>query len=248
MAEYQYPHETIDLPSGGSLYPKDSPLHEGKIDIKYMTAKEEDILTSQNLIQKGVVLDYLLDSLILTEGVKGDDLLVGDKTAIWIASRILAYGPDYTVMLSDPDTNEEFEHTFNLSELPYKPLMDGVDYSKNEFEFELPMSKKKVIFKLLTGMDESNIEQDLDAISKLKMQTSKTVTTRMKHSILSIDGNNEVGYVNNCIDNMLTRDSMALRRYQLSVTPGIDMVQMVDFNGVEKEVLVPFGLSFFWPS
>ena len=151
MAEkqkYQYPYEPIDLPSGGKLYPEGSPLRGGKIDIKYMTAKEEDILTSQNLIQKGVVLDKLIDSLILTEGVNSDDLLLGDKNAIMIAARILAYGPQYSVVLTDPDTGNEFEHVFNLAELPYKKLDDKLDYSQNEFAVELPDSKKQVTFKL----------------------------------------------------------------------------------------------------
>ena len=89
--ESKYPTETIDLPSGGKLYPQDSPLSSGKIEIKYMTAKEEDILTSANLIKKGVVIDRLLDSIIVTEGVGIDDLILGDKNAIMVAARILAY-------------------------------------------------------------------------------------------------------------------------------------------------------------
>ena len=95
MAEYQFPTEEVSLPSKGLLYPKDSPLSSGKVDIKYMTAKEEDILTSPNLIKKGTVIDKLLESVIVTEGVKIDDLLVGDKNAIMIATRILGYGKDY---------------------------------------------------------------------------------------------------------------------------------------------------------
>ena len=92
--EQKFPSEVIDLPSGGKLYGEDSPLKDGKIEIKYMTAKEEDILTSQNLIKKGVVIDKLIDALILTEGIKGSDLILGDKNAVMVAARVLAYGPE----------------------------------------------------------------------------------------------------------------------------------------------------------
>ena len=104
MAEQQFPSEMVDLPSGGKLYPEDSPLSSGKIEIKYMTAKEEDILTSQNLIKKGVVIEKLLDSLILTEGVKSRDLILGDKNAVMVAARILAYGPEYATEFTDTNT------------------------------------------------------------------------------------------------------------------------------------------------
>jgi hypothetical protein len=246
--KHQYPYEEIDLPSGGKLYSKDSPLHSGTIDIKYMTAKEEDILTSQNLIKKGVVLDHLLDSLILTDGIKGSNLFVGDKNAVLIAARILAYGSDYTVGLVDPDTDEDIEHTFNLSELPYRELPDDVDYSKNEFEFELPVSKSKVIFKLLTGKDEEAIVEEMDALAKLGSNITRTITTRLKHCIISVNDEVDRLKVNLFIDNMLSRDSLALRGYMSNITPDIEMVQTVDINGVEREVSVPMELSFFWPS
>lgn len=246
--QHRYPYEEIDLPSGGKLYSKNSPLHSGTIDIKYMTAKEEDILTSQNLIKKGVVLDHLLDSLILTPGIKGNDLFVGDKNAVLIAARILAYGSDYTVSLIDPDTDAEVEHTFNLSELPYRDLPEDVNYSKNEFEFELPVSKNKVIFKLLTGSDEESIVEEMDSLSKLGSNITRTVTTRLKHCIISIDGEVDRLKVNLFIDNMLSRDSLALRGYMSDITPDIELIQTADINGTEREVVVPMELSFFWPS
>ena len=106
MAEQKFPSEVIDLPSEGKLYPEGHPLKDGKIEIKYMTAKEEDILTSQNLIKKGVVIDRLIDSLILTDGVKQDDLVLGDKNAVMVAARILAYGPEYACEVTNPNTSE----------------------------------------------------------------------------------------------------------------------------------------------
>ena len=125
MAEQQkFPSEIIDLPSEGKLYSKDSPLKDGKIEIKYMTAKEEDILTSQNLIKKGVVVDRLIDSLILTQGVKSADLILGDKNAVMVAARILAYGPEYVCDIPNPQGGT-ITQTFNLAECPFIKLPDG---------------------------------------------------------------------------------------------------------------------------
>ena len=121
MAEEQkFPSEIIDLPSKGKVYPSDSPLKDGKLEIKYMTAREEDILTSQNLIKKGVVIDKLLDSLILTKGIKSDDLILGDKNAVMVAARILAYGPEYVCEIKDPNTGNDITQTFNLADCPFK--------------------------------------------------------------------------------------------------------------------------------
>ena len=112
MAESQYgfPTEVLSLPSQGLLYPEDSPLRSGTIEVKYMTAKEEDILTSTNLIEQGVVITRLLESVIADPKVKLDDLVIGDKNAIMIGTRILGYGKDYGITLIDPDTNERDEH------------------------------------------------------------------------------------------------------------------------------------------
>ena len=156
MAEEQkFPTEVIDLPSEGKLYPKEHPCSNGKIELKYMTAKEEDILTSQNLIKKGVVIDMVLNSLIVTKGVTCDDLILGDKNAVMVAARILAYGPEYQCEVVDPTTGNKSTHTFNLAECPFRKLPDGV--STNEFEFKLPISKKKVKYRILTGKQEQEI-------------------------------------------------------------------------------------------
>ena len=167
--EFKFPTETIDLPSGGRLYSKDHPLSSGKIEIKYMTAKEEDILTSQNLIKKGVVIDRLLDSLIVNKDVKSDDLLIGDKNAVMVASRILAYGGDYTVEVTNPNTGETQQQTFDLTSCEFKELPEDVDYSKNEFEIELPVTKVNITFRLLTGKDEVNITKELKRLKMISM-------------------------------------------------------------------------------
>ena len=121
----QFPTEVVDLPSKGLLYSKDSPLSSGTIELKYMTAKEEDILTSRNLIQKGIVLDKLMEAVIVDEKVSLDDLLLGDKNAVMIATRVLGYGKDYPITLKDPDTGNEVEHTFDLTKLKTLKLYCG---------------------------------------------------------------------------------------------------------------------------
>ena len=108
MSEHKFPTEIIDLPSNGKVYPKDSPLAEGKLELKYMTTREEDILMSENLIKKGVVIDKLLDSLIVTKGVSQETLILGDKNAVLVAARILAYGPEYTVEVTNPNNSSLF--------------------------------------------------------------------------------------------------------------------------------------------
>src|SRR5210317_60105 len=152
MAENQYgfPTEVLSLPSNGLLYPEDSPLRSGTIDVKYMTAKEEDILTSQNLITQGVVLDKLLESIIADKKIKLDDLLIGDKNALMVGTRVLGYGPEYNVTITDPDTGLETEHTFDLGKLETKKIDDKVFKNGNKFEFTSPISKKVIEFKLLT--------------------------------------------------------------------------------------------------
>ena len=139
----KFPSEIIDLPSKGKVYPPDSPLASGKLEVKYMTAKEEDILTSQNLLTKGVVIETVLDSLIVTEGVKSNDMILGDKNAVMVAARILAYGPDYQCDVANPQTGERVTHSFNLADCPFKELEE--ELSGNEFTIKLPVSKTEII-------------------------------------------------------------------------------------------------------
>ncbi len=244
--ETKFPSEVIDLPSEGKLYPKDSPLHSGKIEIKYMTAREEDILTSQNLIKKGVVIDRLLDSLIVTKGIKSADFVIGDKNAVMVAARILAYGPEYSVEITDPNTDEKFEHTFNLTECEFEKLPKDVD--KNEFEIELPVSKMPVIFKILTGKEEYLIEREIKSQQKLNKEVSAEMTTRLIHSIISINGEIEKPKIRNYVYNMLSRDSLFLRNKINEVSPDIDLTQEIDIGGELVTVDIPLTTEFFWPS
>ena len=219
--EFKFPTETVDLPSGGKLYPKDSPLSSGKLEIKYMTAKEEDILTSENLIKKGVVIDKLLNSLIVTKNVTIEDLLVGDKNAIMVASRILAYGGEYSAEISNPTTGETQSYTFDLTTCPFKVLPDDVDYSKNEFELELPITKLTITFKLLTGRDETLITNELKSLAKIGQNAE--VTTRLKHVITSVGGETSNAVISNFVNNMLSKESLILRNEVTRISPDVEL-------------------------
>ena len=247
MAEEQkFPSEVVDLPSGGKVYSKDSPLRDGKIELKYMTAKEEDILTSQNLIKKGVVITKLLDSLILTEGVKCDDLVLGDKNAVMVAARILAYGPEYTCEITNPNTGEQVTQTFNLANCPFKKIPNNVD--GNSFKFKLPISKKEIEFKILTGKEETLIDEDIRGSKKVNSQVTPEITTRLRHAILSIEGNNDKNIIHTFVENMLARDSMDLRKEIVRVSPDIELQQEVDIEGEAVTVDIPMTATFFWPN
>ena len=243
--KFKFPTEEVDLPSGGKLYPTDSPLSSGKIEIKYMTAKEEDILTSQNLIKKGTVIDKLLDSLIVTEGVKTEDLLIGDKNAVMVAARILAYGGDYTVEVTNPSTGENQQQTFDLTSCDFKELPGDVDYSNNEFELELPVTKVKITFKLLTGKDENNITNELKSLQKIGQ--SSEVTTRLKNVITSVNGDNSKSIISNFVDNMLSKESLILRDEIQRINPDINLTQEIEIGGDSTEVDIPMTVEFFWP-
>ena len=245
MAENQFPSEVIDLPSEGKLYPEGSPLREGKLEVKYMTAKEEDILTSQNLIKKGLVIETLLDSLILTKGVKSEDLIIGDKNALMVAARILAYGPEYACEITNPNTGEQLTHVFNIADCPFIKLPKGID--GNNFDFELPVSKQKITFKLLSGKDERMINNELDKIKKLGTQIIPELTTRLRYLITSVDGETKQNVINSFVENMLSKDSLSLRQEITKVTPDIDLSQEIDIEGDTVKVDIPMTVNFFWP-
>ena len=254
MAENQYgfPTEVLSLPSQGLLYPEDSPLRSGTIDVKYMTAKEEDILTSTNLIEQGVVITKLLESVIADPKVKLDDMLLGDKNALLVGTRILGYGKDYEVMITDPDTNERVEYVVDLTKLKDKKI-DTKLYSKgNIFEFELPNSKRVLNFKLLTQKDEKEIDEILKDYEKVEKLTgvSYNLTTRLKHQIQSVDGETDQKAIDNFVDNeFLALDTRAFRKYQETITPDIELkFDYTSQTGNLHKIDIPLGINFFWPA
>ena len=245
MAEQKFPTETVELPSKGYFYFEGHPLSSGKVEIKYMTAKEEDILTSPNLIKQGTVIDKLLAALIVDKSINVEDMLTGDKNAIMISARILGYGKDY------PITYDGQEHTADLSVLePRKIDFSKLTKGQNEFSFKLPVSERTLTFKLLNGKEEREIDLELKAKEKLSSETTSNLTTRLKKMILSVDGNVDKSFINNFVDNeFLSRDSYPFRENLLKITPDIDMkVKVKDSNGEDVEVMLPITLRFFWPS
>ncbi len=246
MAEQPFPTEIVDIPSNGDVYPKDSALASGKVELKYMTAKEEDILTSTNLIQKGVVIDHLLGSLIIDKSIKVDELILGDKNALMVAARILAYGSEYTARIQDPSTGQMVDYTFDLSKCKFTTLPEDAEYSQGQFNFTLPVSKHKVTFKLTTGAIDKAINRDIEASKKIG--TSAEVTTRLRHTITSVNGNTEQPVIVEAVHNMLSKDSLELRKEILRVTPDIELSQNIELGGDTVRVDIPLTVEFFWPS
>ena len=240
MSKFELPTETIELPSKGILYPEDSELAKGTIEMKYMTAREEDILTNQSYIQKGTVLDKLMKSLIVSK-IDYNSLLLGDKNAIMVAARVLGYGKDYKFTYNGEN------HTVDLSKLENKDLNENLFKDKtNEFTFKLPHSGNEVTFKLLTHKDEQDISRELEGLKKINKDSSPELTTRLKHLITSVNGEREKKDIREFVDNyLLARDSRALREYVKQIQPDVDLTFFPD--SYESGVSIPIGVNFFWP-
>jgi len=245
--QFDFPTEVIDLPSEGKVYPLDNPLSSGKVTLKYMTAKEEDILSSQNLIKKGVVLDKLFESIVVDD-IDINDITIGDKNAIILATRVLGYGPEYPMRFYSSKLNEEVDATIHLGKVSTKEVDLSVFNNKNEFEFVTPAGKNKLIFKLLTHGDEKAIEKDIAALEKFNKDASFDITTRLRYMIKSVDGNEDVGFINKFVSNMLVRDSRAFRNYVKKIQPDMDMTYTHEHeDGEREEVPITLGVNFFWP-
>lgn len=239
MAVTKFPTEVVALPSKGVLYPKDSLLAKGEIEMKYMSAKEEDILTNQTYIEKGIVIDKLIQSLIISD-INYDDILTGDKNGIMIAARILSYGKDYTFNYNDT------EYTVDLTDYKEKELHPEVQKGKNEFAYTLPHSKIPITFKLLTHKDERNIEQELKSLKRIKSSQNFQLTTRLKHTITSVGDSDDSKTIREFIDNeLLAMDSRALRKYIREVSPDMDLFFFTENS--DKSISLPITIQFFYP-
>jgi len=261
LKNYQFPTEVIELPSRGLIYPSDNPLSSGKVEMKYMTAKEEDILTTQSYIKDGSVLDRLFQSLIVSNGngqpIKYVDLVTGDKNAIMIAARVLGYGKDYQVEVNDPFTGKKQKETIDLTQFDNKPY-DGsaqVAPHTNEFEFTLPRSQRVVTFMAMTESKERRVKHQVEELNKanrkLKDETSRELTTRLKTMILSVDGETDSRVISQFVDNELFAvDSKALRNYINEVVPDIDLNWefISEETGERREMILPMDVTFFWPN
>ena len=247
----KYPSDTISLPTKGWFYPDEHPLSSGEIEIKQMTAREEDILANQDLIRKGKVLDKLLQSLLINKAIDYRDILTPDKNAIFVGIRRLAYGDTYSVNVTCPSCGERARIDINLSELKDKEL-DVEKFPKgiNNFEFTLPKSGIKITYKLLNQHDDDVMERELTGIRKINKENTSEITTRLKYLITSVNGDTEKQVIRKFVDEeLLAVDSRALREYIRDNTPDIDM--RFDFKcpncEFERRMDVPVGASFLWP-
>jgi hypothetical protein len=243
MAELKIPTEIVSLPSKGLLYPETSPLAKGEIEMKYMTAKEEDILTNANYIRQGIVIDKLLQSLIVTS-IDYNELLVGDKNAIMVAARVLGYGKDYSF------TYNGKEVTVDLSTLEDKKIDESLfKRGTNEFTFTTPKIENTLTFRLLTHGDEKKIEAEINGMKKINPDSSTDITTRLKYMVTSVNGERDQKTIRDFVDNhLLAPDARALREYYGKITPDVNLIfKPEDENYTGEGIAVPINLNFFWP-
>jgi hypothetical protein len=250
---WEIPCETIPLPSQGTIYTSDSFFYGKKtIDIKAMTAKEEDILMSQALIKKGTVIEELIKSCVMDRSANVDDLILGDRNALSIAIRITGYGSDYNAEVTCPKCNHKNQTVFDLSDLEIKRLgASPIAQGTNLFEFVLPVSKKVIIFKLLTGADEREKEsQDRSYTKALGPMSLGTITSNLRYIIQSIDEITDKGKIYKFIDMMPAMDSKKLREYIVKIQPGINMSAELTCEscGSSSPVSLPITSELFWPS
>lgn len=250
-ADYVPPASTVKLPSRGIVYPTASALFMCEsVDIKSVTAKEENILSSTVLIKKGIVLTSLMRACITNRLIDPDQMLVGDRNAILVSIRVSAYGPKYAARVTCPGCGESHENEFDLSRLSLKTLDEPPigGPGTNEFSFKLPKSGKTVTFKLMDAASNSQLDKDMDAVKK-KTGQEQAVTMRLLAQVLSLQGS-EPKNIARDLQNLAAQDSRSLRLHMDSIAPGVDMEQEYECPGCGKsqEVEIPIGTEFFWPS
>ncbi len=241
---FEAPFDVLELPSKGLLYPG----RPATVKVEYLTAADENILTSPNLIRSGKVLDILLQKKIKSSEIPMEQMLVGDRNAIMIWLRATGYGEMYPVKMIDPETGEEFETDIDLSTLGTKELTSQPD-ENGEFDFFLPRSKKKIKFRLLTVADETSITKKTEQRNKAtKSPISNALTYRLQAQIKEIEGNRDPSMIAKFIEVMPAFDSLKFREYSDEIEPGIDLE--VDVEGPSGTFRSPFtiGLNFFWPN
>ena len=251
---YVAPTEFVELPSKGRLYPAGHPLHnEEVVELRYMTAKDEDILTSPALLKNGLALERLLQNLIVDKNINPTNLLIGDRNALLIAARVSGYGEEYQVNVGCPSCGAQVDHTFDLSLLTHTAVLpednDEVQLTKNgTFTTTLPKTNFPVEFRLLTGDDESYLNKASEKLKKLNLPDA-TATNLLKKVILSVNGVETPAEISNFVDNMPALDARFLRACVQTVTPNIDMNQNFECSscGTATEMEVPFTVQFFWP-
>jgi len=252
VAGFKVPTDFVQLPSGGKVYPINSHLHNVKeLELRHLTAADEDILTSRSLLRSGKAIDAVISACLSDKRINVEELLSGDKNAIVTFLRVSGYGSDYEVEMDCPSCSETTKHTFDLGNLQMKTLdIESTTPGDNRFNFQLPQSQINVEFRFLNSKQDKEI---MDAQEKMKKRTQspidRNITTRLKNVIIAIEGNSDQGYINQFVDNMNVGDSRGFRKYMEENTPDLDMNQ--DFEcvhcGHRGEVEIPITVGFFWP-
>lgn len=244
---YKVPTEIFKLPSKGLLYKSTNALSSGEIELKHMTVKEEDILTTESYIKNGTVLDKLYQSLIVTPGVIYDEILEGDKNAIMIAARILGYGPSYTCKILTPSGNMQ-SITIDLREIEHKDFnTDLITPGENSFKYTFPFSKAEITFKLLTHKDEQELAKE--SKKSFKDLTSKEVTSRYNKMITSVNGEKDELEILKFVSGLLAADSREFRHFIETIQPDMDLT----IDAVDEVTGEPFradlilDVRLFWP-
>ena len=248
------PTEFVELPSGGKFYSQNHPLHnQASIEIKQLTAKEEDILTSRTLLKSGVAIDRVLQNIIMNKQINADSLLVGDRNAILIAARISGYGNDYKTTISCPSCGLSQATTFDLNYLEFQDssLSNGLDITNNNdgtFTTTLPRTKVKVDFRLLNGRDEKNMLAQIESDRKRK-RPETNITSQIRNIVVAVNGDETPEAVNYLIENMPSLDARHLRTCYKLTAPDVDMTQVFTCEecNYEQELEVPLTADFFWP-
>ena len=247
------PTEFVELPSKGRYYSEVHPLrNQETIEIKQMTAKEEDILTSRTLLKKGIALDRVMQSLICNKAIDPNSLLLGDKNALIVSIRSTSYGNIYTTQVECPSCGASQEHSFDLNELqPYAGRkFEGLNVAENDdgtFTTILPRSGAEVAFKLLTGHDERKMANLAETDKKARR--SRNVTRQLETTIVSVNGSTDLENIRYVVENMPSADTRHLRTVYRLAMPDLDMTQ--DFVCSEcdysEDMEVPLSVDFFWP-
>lgn len=247
MDNYTGPTEVIDLPSKGLVYPKDNPLSSGQVRMKYMTAKEEDILTSETLLRDGTVIDKLLESMIV-DPINLDDLIIGDKDWLMIAARVLGYGSEYKFTIKDPYSNNEQTETIDCTQIEFKEIDESIYNNENRFSYTLPKSGKNIEFQLMTTATEKKVDLELKKRKFKKDNIDHSLSIRTRHLILSIDGETDPIKIEKDFNQWIVLDLKAFRRHLAEIQPGPDLDYMLvsEKTGGEKQIKIPFGSEFFW--
>jgi len=250
---FSTPTTFVELPSRGRLYPEGHPLNGcEQIEIRFMTAKEEDILTSEALLKKGIAVDRMIQSVILDKRVKVENLVVGDKNAIIVAARISGYGKEYEVGVNCPSCGSRTEYAFDLEKTKIDEGQDYGDYEiekteNNTFIITTPTLKAQVEMRPMYGVDETYLTQ-LAANRKAKNMPSTSTTDQFRRLIVSVNGNTEGAYRESFITNAPARDTRYLRQAYRKIMPNIDLTQefVCSSCGAETEMAVPLTVKFFW--